>query len=212
MISYATQCDAMHCSALELSRQHLSTQFTFSCSHYLLHSYHADIMSKMTNGNLKVQGPPPSYKGHTVAGKGKASGIEKSSSSEKKNLQSPVRTGSTPGKGEILVPGSPQVTSPHPCPCPPHSICLPHSSFFSSDTNCYTNNAQAQRVVKSKESKVQDPPHKDLLDLKHVREKQRLDFKSFLQYKREGAASVHPTDFDVSDTALLLICPFPILY
>lgn len=63
--------------------------------------------------------------------------------------------------------------------------------------------------MKAKESKVQDPPHKDLLDLKRVREKQRLDFKSFLQCKREGAASVHPTDSDVSDaTALLLICLF----
>lgn len=139
MISYAIQCNAMQCStvqyrALEQSRQHLSTQFTFSSSHHLLHSYHADIMSKMTNGNLKVQGPPPSHKGHVVAGKGKAAGIEKSSSSEKKNPQSPLRTGITPGKGEILVPGSPQVISPHPCPCPPHSICLPHFSFFSSDT------------------------------------------------------------------------------
>ena len=66
-------------------------------------------------------------------------------------------------------------------------------------------------MVKSKESKVQDPPHKALLDLKRVREKQRLDFKSFLQCKREGAASVHPTDCDVSVTALLLICPFPFL-
>lgn len=62
-------------------------------------------------------------------------------------------------------------------------------------------------MVKAKEPKVQEPPHKDLLDLKRVREKQRLDFKSFLQCKREGAASVHPTDCDVSDTtALLLIC------
>ena len=131
MISYAIQCDcdamrcdamrcdAMHYSARHLSRQHLSTRLTFFCSHYLLHSYHADIMSKMTNANLKVQGPPPTHNGHAVAGKGKAAGIDKSSSSERKNPQSPVRAVSTPGKGETHVSGSPHVISPPPLPLPP---------------------------------------------------------------------------------------------
>lgn len=51
--------------------------------------------------------------------------------------------------------------------------------------------------MKAKESRVQDPPNKDLLELKKVREKQRLDFKSFLQCKREGVAGAHPADRDV---------------